>query len=47
MAATLALLPGSGILALPLGFAIGQASKVALLAVILAVRLRAFPARAD
>ena len=47
MAATLALLPSSGILALPLGFAIGQAAKVALLAVILAVRLRAFPARAD
>lgn len=45
MAATIVLLPGSGILALPLGFAIGQASKVALLAVILAVRLRAFPPR--
>lgn len=43
MAATLALLPSFGILALPLGFAIGQASKVVLLAVILAVRLRAFP----
>ena len=39
MAATLALLPSFGILALPLGFAIGQASKVALLAVILAARL--------
>ena len=42
MAATLALLPSFGILALPLGFAIGQASKVALLAVILAVRLGAW-----
>ena len=40
MAATIALLASLGILALPLGFAIGQASKVALLAVILAVRLR-------
>jgi len=39
MAATLVLLPGFGILALPLGFAIGQASKVVLLAVILAARL--------
>jgi putative peptidoglycan lipid II flippase len=39
MAATIVLLPGFGILALPLGFAIGQASKVALLAGILAVRL--------
>lgn len=40
MAATIVLLPNFGILALPLGFAIGQASKVVLLAFILAVRLR-------
>ena len=40
MAATLVLLPGSGILALPLGFAIGQAVKVVLLALTLAMRLR-------
>ena len=39
MAATIVLLPSFGILSLPLGFAIGQASKVVLLAVILAVRL--------
>ena len=43
MAATLVLLPGSGILALPLGFAIGQAAKVVLLALTLALRLRTFP----
>lgn len=43
MAATLVLLPQAGILALPLGFAIGQAAKVVLLALTLAVRLRAFP----
>ena len=43
MAATIVLLPGLGILALPLGFAIGQASKVVLLAMVLALRLRAFP----
>jgi putative peptidoglycan lipid II flippase len=42
MAATIALLPSFGILALPLGFAIGQASKVAMLAVILVVRLMAW-----
>jgi putative peptidoglycan lipid II flippase len=48
MAATVLLLPGFGLLALPLGFAIGQAAKVVLLALILAVRLRAFPpAEAD
>jgi putative peptidoglycan lipid II flippase len=40
MAATVLLLPGFGILALPLGFAIGQAAKVVLLALTLAVRLR-------
>jgi putative peptidoglycan lipid II flippase len=43
MAATLALLPDLGILALPLGFAIGQAAKVVLLALTLALRLRTFP----
>ena len=41
--ATLLLVPSTGIVAIPLGFAIGQAVKVALLAVSLAVRLRAFP----
>jgi putative peptidoglycan lipid II flippase len=40
---TLLLVPSTGIVAIPLGFAIGQAVKVALLAVSLAVRLRAFP----
>jgi putative peptidoglycan lipid II flippase len=43
--ATLALLEPMGILALPLGFAIGQASKVVLLAGSLAVRLRAWSVR--
>jgi peptidoglycan biosynthesis protein MviN/MurJ (putative lipid II flippase) len=43
MAATLVLLPGFGILALPLGFAIGQAAKVVLLAITLALRIRTFP----
>jgi putative peptidoglycan lipid II flippase len=43
MAATILLLPRFGLLALPLGFAIGQAAKVALLALSLAVRLRTFP----
>jgi putative peptidoglycan lipid II flippase len=38
--ATLALIDGSGILAIPLGFAIGQAAKTALLALALAARLR-------
>ena len=42
MAATIVMLPRFGILALPLGFALGQASKVVLLALILAVRLRMF-----
>lgn len=41
--ATILLLPGLEILALPLGFAIGQASKVVLLALILAARLGSFP----
>ncbi len=40
--ATLALLDGLGILAIPVGFAIGQAAKVVLLALALAVRLRAW-----
>jgi putative peptidoglycan lipid II flippase len=38
--ATLILLPGLEILAIPLGFAIGQAAKVALLGLALAMRLR-------
>jgi putative peptidoglycan lipid II flippase len=41
--ATLLLVPSTGIVAIPLGFAIGQAVKVGLLAVSLTVRLRAFP----
>jgi putative peptidoglycan lipid II flippase len=44
IAATLALLPGSGVVAIPLGFAIGQAAKVGLLAIALALRLRTLPA---
>ena len=43
MAATIVLLPRFGILALPFGFAAGQASKVVLLGLILTVRLRTFP----
>jgi len=39
--ATLILLPSTDVLAIPLGFAIGQAAKVGLLAVALGVRLRA------
>lgn len=38
--ATVLMLPELGIVAIPLGFAIGQASKVALLAIALGVRLR-------
>jgi putative peptidoglycan lipid II flippase len=38
--ATLALVDGLGVAAIPVGFAIGQASKVVLLALALAVRLR-------
>jgi putative peptidoglycan lipid II flippase len=38
--ATLLLVDGSGIVAIPLGFAIGQAGKTALLGVALAIRLR-------
>nr|MBA3403555.1 hypothetical protein [Gemmatimonadaceae bacterium] len=41
--ATLTLLPGTGILAIPLGFAIGQAAKTMLLGLALAVRLRTLP----
>jgi putative peptidoglycan lipid II flippase len=44
VAATLALVPTLDLLALPIGFAIGQAAKTALLAVVLALRLRAWPA---
>ena len=40
MAATLLLVPALELIALPIGFAIGQASKTALLAVVLAWRLR-------
>jgi putative peptidoglycan lipid II flippase len=40
VAATLALLPEAGIVAIPLGFSIGQAGKLVLLALALAVRLR-------
>jgi putative peptidoglycan lipid II flippase len=40
VAATLALLPSSGLLAVPLGFAIGQVVKVVLLALALGVRIR-------
>lgn len=42
VAATLALLPAMDLLALPLGFAIGQAAKVALLGLALLVRLAAW-----
>ena len=42
VAATLALLPDAGIVAIPLGFTIGQVAKVGLLALALAVRLRRF-----
>lgn len=43
--ATLALLEPMGIIALPIGFAIGQAGKTALLGVALAVRLRGWRTR--
>jgi putative peptidoglycan lipid II flippase len=43
VAATLLLVPSTGIVAIPLGFAMGQAVKVLLLAISLAVRLREFP----
>jgi peptidoglycan biosynthesis protein MviN/MurJ (putative lipid II flippase) len=38
--ATLLLVPALGIIGIPLGFTIGQAAKVALLAIALAIRLR-------
>lgn len=41
--ATLAFVPTLDLLALPVGFAIGQASKTGFLAVVLAARLRAWP----
>jgi putative peptidoglycan lipid II flippase len=41
---TLALLPSAGIVAIPLGFGIGQAAKTGLLALALAARLRRFDA---
>jgi hypothetical protein len=40
VAATLALLDGVGIVAIPIGFAIGQAGKTVLLGLALAVRVR-------
>jgi putative peptidoglycan lipid II flippase len=40
--ATLALLPAAGIVAIPLGFAIGQAAKVGLLGLAVAMRLRSW-----
>ena len=43
--ATLALVPAMDVVALPIGFAIGQAAKVALLAIVLAARMRVFPVR--
>jgi putative peptidoglycan lipid II flippase len=43
VAATLALLPETGVLAIPLGFGIGQAGKTVLLGLALAARMRAFP----
>ena len=39
--ATLAMLPQAGIVAIPLGFGIGQAAKVVLLGLALALRIRA------
>lgn len=42
MLATLLLLPGLEILAIPVGFAIGQAAKVVLLGLALAVRLQSW-----
>jgi putative peptidoglycan lipid II flippase len=44
MAATLGLLAALEVLALPIGFAIGQAAKTALLALVLGWRLRRWPA---
>jgi putative peptidoglycan lipid II flippase len=45
MGATLLLVAGLDLLALPIGFAIGQAAKAVLLAVVLGWRVRAWPAR--
>jgi putative peptidoglycan lipid II flippase len=45
--ATLLLLDGAGIVAIPLGFTIGQAAKTVLLALALWVRLRAMRARTE
>jgi putative peptidoglycan lipid II flippase len=42
--ATLALVPGLELLALPIGFAIGQAARTAMLALVLGWRLRRWPA---
>ncbi|MBW3613584.1 MAG: hypothetical protein KY392_06975, partial [Chloroflexi bacterium] len=47
IAATLALLPSQEVLAIPLGFTIGQVAKAALLGMSLAIRLRTLPARAE
>jgi len=44
--ATLVLVDGAGIVAIPLGFTVGQAGKTALLALALAIRLRTVPAAA-
>ena len=44
---TLLLLDGAGIVAIPLGFTIGQAAKTVLLALALWVRLRAMPTRTE
>ena len=44
VAATLLLLPGLGIVSIPIGFAIGQAGKTVLLGLALAVRMRTLPA---
>jgi putative peptidoglycan lipid II flippase len=43
VAATMALLPALGIVAIPIGFSIGMAGKVLLLGLALAVRLRGWP----
>ena len=42
--ATLAFVPALELLALPIGFAVGQAAKTAFLGMVLAARLRAWPA---
>lgn len=47
IAATLALLPSQEVLAIPLGFSIGQVAKAALLGLSLGIRLRTLPGRAD